>query len=38
MPNVGKDMEKRALLSIVGGRVKWDLLDGNLAVAQWLSK
>ena len=31
--SVGKDMEKRSLLSILGGRVKRDVLDGNLAVA-----
>ena len=30
---VGKDMEKWALLSILGWRVKRDVLDGNLAVA-----
>ena len=29
----GKDMEKQALLCIVGGKVKRDLADGNLAVA-----
>ena len=32
MASVGKDMEKRALLSTVGGRVKCNLLDGDLAV------
>ena len=31
--SVGKDIEKRALLSTLGGRVKRDVLDGTLAVA-----
>ena len=31
--SAGKDMEKQALLYIVGGKVKRVLADGNLAVA-----
>jgi len=31
--SVAKDMEKRALLSTLGGRVKRGVLDGTLAVA-----
>ena len=31
--SVGKDTEKRALLSTLGGRVKRGVLDGTLAVA-----